>query len=474
MNQEPLSSWSGPALMEAWFDRINYERQTANNLQGFKLDAIERLLLGLGQPQLRYPIVHVAGTKGKGSVTRMVARMLESGGFRAAAYTSPHLERVHQRYEINRQEISESRLDQLLLALWPAIEACDRQADQSGHRRLTFFDIATALAFSYFAEERVDVAAIEVGLGGRLDSTNVCLPAVTVITSISLDHTRQLGNTLAQIAAEKAGIIKPGIPVVCGVLEPEPQSVIHAIAQERGAPVWQLDREFFAQHVTLDGAGAWFDLKTVTPHALGDTRQLRINGLGRHQVLNASLALMAVHCLIQRHAHLKVDSSFRQALIAHNHAGRIEVLREQPTVVIDVAHNEASMRALVATLKEQLPQWQSARRRVLILAISRDKDQKRMLELALGHFDRVILTRFLNNPRATDEHQLWVWSQEICAREGWQPELVTAATPQEAWALAAADAGANGLICVAGSLFLASELRPVILGSPNASPLAGS
>ncbi len=462
MNQDPPVSWQDSALVDLWFQRINYERQTTNNLSGFKLDAVERLLSLLGNPQNRYPIVHIAGTKGKGSVTRMIAGVLQAAGYRAGSYTSPHLERVNQRYEINQTEISNGQLHRQLAEIWPTIEASDFESDRLGSRRLTFFDIATALGFWHFAQEHVDAAVVEVGLGGRLDSTNVCQPVVTAITSISLDHTRQLGNTLAEIASEKAGIIKPGIPVICGVTEIEPQSVIHEVAARQGAPLLQIGRDFGTAIVELGGLGSQFDYWLNWQSQEFRENDLRITGLGRHQIHNASLALTALN-LLGMSGFDRVGQGIRAGLIQYQHAGRIEIVCQAPTVVVDVAHNEASLNALIETLVEQLPSWRLAKQRTLILAISRDKNQREMLELALGHFTSVIFTRFLNNPRATPQAQLLEWAHEICQRHGWQPRLETADTPLDAWRLAQVDLGAEDVCCIAGSLFLAAELRSIFV-----------
>lgn len=458
MNQDPPVSRQDGALVDLWFQRINYERQTANSLTGFKLDAVERLLLLLGNPQNQYPIVHIAGTKGKGSVTRLIAGMLQAAGYRTGSYTSPHLERVNQRYEVNHQEISDRQLHRHLAEIWPTIETSDLESVRLGSRRLTFFDIATALGFWHFAQEKVEAAVVEVGLGGRLDSTNVCRPVVTAITSISLDHTRQLGNTLAEIAAEKAGIIKPGVPVICGVIEDEPQKVIHDIAAQQGAPLFQVGRDFGATEVRLGGNGSQFDYWLNGQSEIAREIGLEIHGLGRHQIHNACIALTALH-LLSKVGFPRAFREIRTGLAEYRHAGRIEIVHRAPTVVLDVAHNEASMRALIETLVEQLPNWRLAKQRTLILAISRDKNQREMLELALGHFDRVIFTRFLNNPRATPQSQLLEWAQEICQLHQWHPRLETAETPQLAWSMAQAELGEADVCCIAGSLFLAAELR---------------
>ena len=218
--------------------RIDYERMQSMPCaeEAFKLDRMRELLRRLDNPQHGLPIVHVAGTKGKGSTAAMIASALSAAGHRTGLFTSPHLDRVEQRIAVDGRPCSGDELAELVEQVRPAVEALDRAAAESDppEHGPTYFEIVTALALQHFARRRVDAAVLEVGLGGRLDSTNVCTPLISVITSISFDHTKQLGNTLAAIAAEKAGIIKPGVPVVSGVTPHEPREVIRRIAAKHG------------------------------------------------------------------------------------------------------------------------------------------------------------------------------------------------------------------------------------------------
>ena len=226
------------------FARINYERHHRAGPEDFKLSNMVSFLQALGNPHLQFPIVHVAGTKGKGSVSGMVGAILAKSGLNTGVYSSPHLERIHQRIRFNGSEISDSDLHRALAKLAPVIHEFDARAEREDSRKLTFFEVITAAAFQAFAEEHVDAVVLEVGMGGRLDSTNVCQPQISVITNISLDHTRQLGSTIAEIAGEKAGIIKQGVPVVSGVVQPDARDVIRRIAQKKGANLIELGTDF--------------------------------------------------------------------------------------------------------------------------------------------------------------------------------------------------------------------------------------
>ncbi|MEN6557307.1 MAG: Mur ligase family protein, partial [Thermoguttaceae bacterium] len=223
--------------------RINYERAASmpSSEAAYKLDRMRELLRRLGDPHQRLPIVHIAGTKGKGSTAAMIAAIGTAAGLRVGRFTSPHLNRIEERLAIDGRVCEPETLVGLLEHLRPTIEAMDQQGEQWSP---TYFEILTAAALSWFAERRVDWAVLEVGLGGRLDSTNVCRPRLSIVTSISLDHTRQLGETTAAIAAEKAGIIKPGVPVLSGVQDPEPREVIRRVARQNNCRLLELGEDF--------------------------------------------------------------------------------------------------------------------------------------------------------------------------------------------------------------------------------------
>jgi len=438
--------------------RINYERTllAPYNERQLKLDRMRTLLTRLGQPDAGMKIVHVAGTKGKGSTSAMIAAMLSAAGYRTGVFSSPHLQRIEERFAVDGQPCTESEFVALVDRLRPIVAAMDAEAEAEGDPQggPTYFEATTAIALVHFVERAVDAAVLEVGLGGRLDSTNVCLPTVSVITSISIDHTQQLGNSLAAIAREKAGIIKPGVPVVCGVTEAEPQAVIAGAAQERGCRLIQAGRDFrYRYHdrrVDFEFAVAGQE------HCLED---VPLAMRGPHQAANAAVALASVAELRHQGWCVSIDA-MRRGLAQATLAGRVEVLPGQPHVVLDTAHNSASAKALVEALAEIAP----AGRRTLILAVSHDKDVPAILRELVPHFDRTVVTQYLDNPRAVPAGDLAELVRAgFAVKTGGTVEDYP--TPREAWEAVCHRAEPGELVCIAGSFYLAAELRPLVLAS---------
>jgi dihydrofolate synthase / folylpolyglutamate synthase len=456
-----LDSESLPALLRRLFARINYERKDQVSIAGMKTDAITRLMERLGNPQLAYPLIHVAGTKGKGSVTRLAAAILSESGFITGTYTSPHLLSFNERISINGRAVSDANLAK---ALGKVFSVVDQYSEEPWAKRLTFFDLATATGFVTFALEKVDVAVIEVGLGGRLDSTNVCQPEVCVITNISFDHTRQLGNTLAQIAGEKAGIIKPGIPVVCGVEDDEPRQIIEAMARERNSQIFQSVHAFDVSSLQLSPAGTVFDLRLrMDPKQPKFFKSIELNLIGEHQVQNAALAIAACAVLCGRNPNFTFDEeAVYRATKSFFHVGRIEVVSRKPLVVLDVAHNVASTRALIAALQIQMPEWQTARSKTMILSVSRDKDQRGILAELLPHVDRMVFTRFHDNPRATASADLLEMALDVQGALSTNVHFEVCDNPVKAWEAVHRSLQPNDACCVGGSLFLVAELKQLI------------
>ena len=425
----------------AWLlSRINYERVAVipYNERQLKLDRMRQLLTRLGSPDAGLRIVHIAGTKGKGSTAAMIAAMLTASGRATGVYSSPHLERIEERFTIDGRPIEPAELVGLAQRVRRVVEEIDAEAqrDPDSVGPPTFFDITTAMALVYFADKQCDAVVLEVGLGGRLDSTNVCLPLVSVITSISLDHTKQLGNTLGAIAGEKAGIIKPGVPVVSGVTQSEPREVIARIARERGCRL----------------------IEPAVERAAG----FAIGLLGEHQTSNAAVALAVVDELRDQGWAIPEDAC-REGLAAARLPARVErfaaVPGKRPAVVVDTAHNGASAEALASAIAALAPVGQ----RTLIAAISRDKDLPAITQTLGPAFGRIIATRFVENPRAVEPERL----AELFHQGGCH-EVTTTEGPLDAWRLANEQTPHDGLIVIAGSFFIAAELRPVVVGEATA------
>lgn len=449
--------------------RINYERTTTVPYESseFKLDRMRRLLALLGDPHLAVKALHIAGTKGKGSTAVMAAAILQAAGYRTGLYTSPHLDRIEERIVVDGRMCPEEAFFKLCEQVQPAVEQLDREAESAGASGPTFFEVTTAMAFLHFANSQVDIAVLEVGLGGRLDSTNVCLSEVCVITTISFDHTKQLGSTLAAIAREKAGIIKPGVPVVSGVINPEPRDVILSRAEELGAPLFLRGRDFdfeptsplATHHAPLTETLCYREPASEPTFFLDD---VRLNLIGRHQCANAATAIAAIRRLIQRGWSINEDH-LRQGLAAAHCSARIEQVGRSPTVIIDVGHNVASIEAVAQTLQERFP----ADRRIAIFASSKDKDFRGMLQIVLSTFDVVILTQYLNNPRAQTVEELLAMGLQLrtiakASAPLPKPVLHGCVRPEDAWKLARHIANPSDLICITGSFFLAAELRPIV------------
>ncbi len=442
--------------------RIDYERTATvpYGKRNFRLDRMRQLLARLGDPHLSLPIVHVAGTKGKGSTAAMIAAALQAAGLRTALYSSPHLVRVEERLMIDSAMCPAEQLARLVAQVRPVVEAMDDADDpfQDGANRPTYFEVVTALAFLHFAEQKVDAAVLEVGMGGRLDSTNVCQPLVSVITSISFDHTQQLGTTLAAIAGEKAGIIKPGAAVVSGVLAEEPSQVVADVAARNGCSLVQLTRDFdFAyqppRRLDLAPRAARMDFRAAQDNDAITLDGLELSLFGRHQAANAAVAVAALIELRKRGWSID-ERAIRHGLAELRWPARVEVLRRHPTIVLDAAHNVASVEALAVVLDESF----RARRRVLLFATTRDKDLAGMLRVLLPKFDQVVFTRYFNNPRGVAPEELEALAREIAPEKPVQVSV----DPAAAWRIAQESAGRDDLIAITGSFFIADEMRSLV------------
>jgi dihydrofolate synthase/folylpolyglutamate synthase len=429
-----------------WFGRVDYERK-APRPGDLKLDRMRELLHRLGDPHLDFKSVHVAGSKGKGSTCAMLESVLRHAGYRTGLFTSPHLTDARERIQVDNQPITPDELVAVAQVVRPVVEAMERE-DQSP----TFFEVTTALGFSHFARQKVEIAVVEVGLGGQFDATNVLTPLVSVITSISLDHTAILGETVEKIAFEKAGIIKPGVPAISGVVALGPGGIIERVAAERDAPLLQSGRDFDgAFHLSrVAGDG------TITPGYVRLMRGANISPpyelhlLGAHQDQNAATALATIDVLRARGVAIP-DTAIARGLAGVVWPARLEVLPTRPLSVLDCAHNVASAEALAIALRDAFPPMPKS----LIFAASNDKDAGGMFHVLAPHFERFFLTRS-ESPRA-------ILPEELARLLPQESDFACLERPIDAWEAARSATPADGLIVVAGSVYLAGELRPHLL-----------
>ena len=333
----------------------------------------------------------------------------------------------------------------------------DDEAAPDGLAGPTYFEMTTAIALMHFAARQTDFTILEVGLGGRLDSTNVCQPMVSVITNISFDHMRQLGNSLRSIAREKAGIIKPKVPVVSGVIKREPRQVIEDTAAANDCTLIARGKDFDVEYHPPDQLESghsridYFHLKQ------GDRRRVlssELGTMGRHQAANAAIAL-AVAEQLSRHGSYVDEAAMCRGLAGARCPARVEILQARPTVVLDAAHNVASIEALCDVLHESAS---TARPKHLILATTRGKDIDGMLHHLVQHFDTIVCTRYLNNPRCVDPAEVAARAREAADQASRSIEITVVTDPELAWKRAIESTPASGLICVTGSFFIAAEV----------------
>ena len=417
------------------------------NTFGIRLGLVrmEELCARLGNPERCYATIHIAGTNGKGSVTQMMDAVFRASGIRAGRYLSPHLISYTERMSVDGHDISEERFAELLTR----VRAAADEMVEAGHEHPTQFEALTALAFLYFAEEQVEVAVIETGLGGRLDSTNVVEPALTIITNVAMDHADRCGGTLLGIAEHKAGIIKEGVPVITAATG-EPLEIIERRAEELGADVFVCGEDFSAQLFFPKEGGQRVAFHSVVCR---EPEPFDLALAGVYQAENAALVIMAAKLLEREDARV-TEHAIRVALRTVRHPARFEILmRENLPIVIDGAHNPAGMRALRAGLDAYFPDLP----RVFLLGILKDKDIDAMLAALLRTGDQVITVR-PNSERAA--------AADVVAAIAAGMGLDTHACGDAAAALAEAQARAragNALLVAAGSLYLVGGIRAMLM-----------
>ena len=424
---------------------LNYEVNPAKSYEPgvFGLGRIRQLLDGISRPHEHYPCIHIAGTKGKGSVAAMVASVLNLAGHRVGLYTSPHLVDIKERFRVGRNLISREDFASVMAMLRPRVEEING---------ITFFEIITALAFEWFARQHVDVAVLEVGLGGRLDATNVVTPVVSAVTPISFDHVTLLGDTLTKIAIEKAGIIKQGVPVVCAPQEPDALAQIEDAAKKHQSAFSLVGRDWVVERGSPNEDGEIF---LVHPASMPSSKkEYSVPLFGAHQVENACVTIALLEELRKQGWRIGEDAVSR-GLKQVDWPARCQIVPGNPPIVIDCAHNTASIAVVVAMLRERFPKRQP----VLVFGSMRDKDNSGMLATLLPVVSIAIFTR-AEHPRASEPEDLAALGGDLGV------EVSVAANIADAIEQARILAGGHGLVLVTGSVAFAGEAYIALCTSP--------
>jgi len=418
---------------------VNYEQIPGISYAqpGYSLRHVEELLNRMGDPQLAARTIHIAGTKGKGSVAAMIAQVLSDSGYKTGLYTSPHLHTLRERISIDGSLISEAEFAAAMAEVKPFIES---MRQDTAFRQPTYFEVLTALAFAYFQKKRVDFQVLEVGLGGRLDATNVARPVICIITPISLDHTQILGNSLEEIAREKAGIIKSGCWVVLSPQPEEAASVITDICREREAKVVQVGKD-----ITWHKIGGDLHHQSLAIEGRTSKYQVSIPLLGDFQLENAVVAVAALEILASAGFAISA-ADIAQGLARVKWPGRFQILQQHPTVLVDGAHNVASMKRLVSNIKSYF----SYKRIFLVFGTSCDKDIPGIINELVALSPQVIVTQTPHSRAAP----LSTLAAEF-GKRGIEPEIRETVAEAISRVLYLADK--TDIICVIGSLFVVGE-----------------
>lgn len=419
--------------------RTNYEKmvRVGYNSTNFNLSRMNRILAGLGNPHKQLRCVHIAGTKGKGSTAHMLAAMLQHGGKKIGLYTSPHFVELRERIQIDAQMISEAEFARVIAQIAPVADKLEKEGP-------TFFELVTAAAMLHFVEQQVDFAILETGLGGRLDSTNVVKPEVCAITSISYDHTQQLGNTLELIAEEKAGIFKPGVPIISASQPAGVKRVLKEAAEKVGAPLKFVgdDLEFSYRFECSHTTGPHSRVCMATKTSRFD--HVRVPLAGEHQAENCAIALGLVDALREQGVEIAPQDAI-DGLAKVSSFGRMQTIRRNPQTIVDGAHNAASIRALMRAIGQHIT-YDSM---VVIFACSADKDIDGMLKQIQLGADKVIFTS-TGTPRSADPHELQQRFQELSPKMAQVEERL-----EDAFRIAMHCVTREDLICITGSVYIA-------------------
>ncbi len=441
-----------PGLAEAksyLFDRVDVERSRPKSLGPavFRLDRMHAIMACLGDPHRDVKFVHVAGSKGKGSTCEMIASCLEACGYATGLYTSPHLVDVRERIRINGREISEEDFVDAASKVARAIAPAERK-----HGPATFFELLTAMGFLYFAEQAVDLAVIEVGLGGRLDSTNVITPEVCAVTAIQLEHTQILGDTVEKIAGEKAGIIKQGVPVITFPQKPGIMKVFRDRAESLQAPLSVLGEtvDYSARFESTADLGPHYRVCVTTPRS--NFEHLPVPLKGEHQAVNCGIALAVLDKLRERGFETP-ERQVAKGLARTPSTGRMEMVWKRPRIVVDGAHTPDSVHQLVRSCGAHL-KYDNL---IVVFGCAADKDVPGMLAKLAGGADKIVFTRAEHHGRAADPRDLQKKFAEVSGKM-----TQSAPSVKDALNLAHKAAGRDDLICVTGSFHVAGEAKRLL------------
>ena len=396
------------------------------------LDNIRNLTERLKHPEHRFPSIHIAGTNGKGSTVAILESILREAGYKSGRFISPHLKDMRERIQIRGRSITKKQVVESLQRMKPHIEATGA----------SFFEILTAMAFLHFSENKVEIAVLETGLGGRLDATNVVTPLLTMITEIGLEHTRILGKRLESIALEKAGIFKPEIPCISGATHWRAKKALLELAIKRNVPLYFLKELVRLSNLHLSEQMSQFDCDTGS----SNYHDLTLRLIGKHQIHNAALALLAVEELRKQGWNIP-EQAIRNGLKKVQWRARLELLQENPKILLDSAHNPMSIQSLVKTLNSIF----KYEKLILVFGVLKDKDYQKMFKEIGSLADSIVLTKPLND-RALDPEFL----EHHPVTQGKPIDVIP--DIQNAWTRALALANKDDLICAAGSIYLVGEV----------------
>lgn len=433
MNKHPITYQESLDYIYSFVD-YSLTRQLRYSPEKFDLVRMKRLMDLMDNPHLKYPTIHVTGTKGKGSICAMVASILKESGLKVGLYTSPHLQEYTERIKVNDEEISKDDFIKILNSMIPIIEKVED---------LSTFEITTAMAFQYFLACSVDVAVIEVGLGGRLDATNIVHPIVSIISSISKDHVKILGGTLKKIATEKAGIIKPGVPVVISKQKPHVETLLRNIAIKIGSQPYYVPKTLSYNYLAQNLKGQEIQIMNLDNGSF----RIQIPLLGIHQIQNALTAYLAIKIIARDNFTISIQD-IQRGFQKVKWPGRFEILSENPMLVIDSAHNTDSMKHLVTSIKNIFP----GKQLITIFGASEDKDIKGMLKILLPEC-KILIASQSTHPRAMTADKICKIASQLNRNAKSIPSI------EKALEQAIDQFNEKSIIIVTGSIFMAAAVR---------------